>query len=171
MRAILCHSLSQHCTALPSPHPAFSPHSVHSTLMVWLLLSDGCMPSAPLYHKMEGGCITRSAGLWVGHAWGVVWAAVNPYFVFFELLRTSLAGVLCSKHTVFASSWAVAIQAWKQICWTTNSHAVHNTAFSTHPSSLVTAFQYWGIFYFCKRYCICDLYACIRQWCLLKGRW
>lgn len=33
-------------SALPSPCPAFSQLSVNSTPLVWLFLSDGCMPGA-----------------------------------------------------------------------------------------------------------------------------
>jgi len=38
MHTIICHHLSQCCTALPSPYPGFS---WHSSSMVWALLSDG----------------------------------------------------------------------------------------------------------------------------------
>ena len=43
MHTLICLHLSQHCTALPSPCPCFSQHSVNSTPRVWLLLSDGHM--------------------------------------------------------------------------------------------------------------------------------
>ena len=40
MHTIICHHLSQHCTALPSLCPGFHRHHINSTLMVWLLLTD-----------------------------------------------------------------------------------------------------------------------------------
>jgi len=40
MHTVMCHHLSQHCTALPSPCPAFSQHSVNSALTGQLLMSN-----------------------------------------------------------------------------------------------------------------------------------
>lgn len=45
MQKIICHNLSWHCT-MPSGCPDFSSGSINSTLMVWLLLNNGCVPGA-----------------------------------------------------------------------------------------------------------------------------
>lgn len=77
MCTAICHRLSQYCTALSSPCPCFSQHSVNSALTFWVLLSNGCMPGAtPLYlqHGAGGGFSASHAGphvgsgLWVGRA-------------------------------------------------------------------------------------------------------
>lgn len=73
MHTSICRHLSQDYTVLPTPCPAFSQHSINSTLTVWLLLSNGCVPGATLQGRAAAfiACGRRwpraAHGPWVGH--------------------------------------------------------------------------------------------------------
>lgn len=85
MLTVTWHRMSQHCMALLFPCPRFSSHSVNNTLVVWWLLSNGCVPRLLLREMLllwhgTGPCAAHRPHIVRAYCNSLISVVFNPRF-------------------------------------------------------------------------------------------